>query len=104
MNTNFHFDGHGLNDSNGTRVLTFAKKHADDGGGYVMDRESMELMANFIVHACNAHYELVAALDGAAEFLAGVLKKDGFPHDTAMAALALIDRADSAIVKAKGRV
>lgn len=58
--------------------------------------------AAFIVRACNAHDDLVAALDRMAEFLAGVLKKDGFPHDTAMLALALIDRADAAIAKAKG--
>lgn len=59
MNTHFHFDGHGLNDSNGTRILTFAKKHADEGGGYIMDRESMALTADFIVRACNAYAEIM---------------------------------------------
>ncbi len=58
--------------------------------------------AAFIVRACNAHDELVDATDKLAEFLAGVLKQDGFQHDKAMLALTLIDRADAALAKAKG--
>ena len=39
-----NYDGHGINRDDGTRILTWQRKHADDGGGYVVpDAEARKL-------------------------------------------------------------
>jgi hypothetical protein len=46
-----HYDGHGMNDDGGQRVLTFAKWPDSEGGGYVHTREARERYARLIAAA-----------------------------------------------------
>ena len=63
----FHFDGHGINRSDnpyqGERVLTFARRHKDDGGGYVCSGSEMNQLGPLFAAAP----DLLAALETLAD-------------------------------------
>ena len=62
-----NYDGHGINRDDGTRILTWQRKHADNGGGYVVpDAEARKLGPVFA-----AAPELLAALDDLASYTGG---------------------------------
>lgn len=53
----FTYDGHGIN-LNGERILTFQRKHKDDGGDYVLD----PLQRDFYGHLIASELELLVQL------------------------------------------
>lgn len=76
-----HYDGHGMNDTGGQRVLTFAKWTDSEGGGYIHTAEARQRYAHLIAAAP----ELLAALEEAWELIyccnrVNELNKEHFPH------------------------
>jgi len=63
-----HYDGHGLNNETGERVLTFARRPYQDGGGYLMESSQRETLGRDISNAFNNHADLVAALELVVEY------------------------------------
>ncbi len=59
------YDGHGLNNANGDRVITWQRKNADNGGGYVLERDEREVLGPILAAAP----ELLKALRDAYEIL-----------------------------------
>lgn len=60
----YHFDGHGINagDQYATRLLTFARHHVDDGGGYVLNSDGRRRVGETMARAfelCDALRELL---------------------------------------------
>jgi len=61
----YRFDGHGINagDKYATRLLTFAKMHKDDGGGYVLDSDGRRAVGELMAAAPELAAALRALLD-----------------------------------------
>lgn len=49
----YHYDGHGINagDKYASRLLTFARQHADDGGGYVLNSDGRRRIGETMARA-----------------------------------------------------
>jgi hypothetical protein len=57
--TPFNYDGHGINDATGQRLFTGQRKHADNGGGYVLENDERAAVGKLLAAAP----ELLAALE-----------------------------------------
>lgn len=90
-----HYDGHGLNDDVGQRVLTFAKRPEWDGGGYILDRKTMDAAGEHYAACVNAIAEHLggdpARLGEAMRIIASIASP-GINHGKARDLLARIDQ------------
>lgn len=46
-----NYDGHGINRPDGTRILTWARQHADQGGDYVVQDEEAKVLGPLLAAA-----------------------------------------------------
>lgn len=66
----YRFDGHGINagDEYATRLLTFAKMHKDDGGGYVLDADGRRAVGELMAAAPEMRKLLHRAADSLEDY------------------------------------